>query len=774
MIIDIIKRINMNINDNNKKIYSFIEYGITSDKYTEEIYNDMKKNYECDNFIIASPSIINDKNNIVIYPEDIFHENPLNAKNIVKFCFYFDIAENKNIENEYYIFFASPFDKLYNKYNSYNKKPLNIFPKYINYLYNSKDIIEKCIDLKQDREGSCFITRKGPNCPHYHRNFDWHPNNSIQLKHSDCYLDNLIKIFNKYKYFYSYDAYTNLIQIASLCGCIPIIIPFGNYNNIKDFWPEEKWFHYGIVYQNCNNYLELDENILNNAIESREKLRDEIKKIDSTNFDSLFLEVYNSINNFFINKYDKIIINDIFNYHNYNEIPIVVLKLKKNINNNKILILTNKINKDSIFINNYDITFNNDDNDNDINKILNSQIYNFVFIDKPLNNIYYKFQTHIYLNMIINNYKKYNFINLSKYKFFDSVSVNTEVNYNLNNFYKISDYQHSYRPNFGKSKILLYGKINYDHWIIKNINNIGKNLYNRNINLIDIINPCDINNPKYQDDTNNTNNICIYFETTGNPLKMKNIIHWNWFFDIRNKDNEDPNTLYVSQFNYYNFKENIYKQKYEIPIDLNSYYNYPNCFNSIFNTDLILNLLKNNNSNTKNTNCYSLRKVSNQHPLKIINSIEKYFIHPNNYELIDNIGGGNGGDYIIGIINLFKKSNEFYCYDNVSFTPVMAKASKCQPILINNYPGLGNIRQFYKLYAPWMFYSSKYYFTDQIDNIQNQSDNSENILNNNDFNIFFEKIHNSTYNDFIFSSDKCEKNIIEFLKYLEVYFNISF
>ena len=109
----------------------------------------------------------------------------------------------------------------------------------------------------------------------------------------------------------------------------------------------------------------------------------------------------------------------------------------------------------------------------------------------------------------------------------------------------------------------------------------------------------------------------------------------------RNKDNEDPNTLYVSQFNYYNFKENIYKQKYEIPIDLNSYYNYPNCFNCVFNCDLILNLLKNNNSNNKNTNCYSLRKVSKEHPLKIVNLIEKYFIHSNNCELIDNIGGGN-------------------------------------------------------------------------------------------------------------------------------------
>lgn len=286
-----------------KKIYIFVECGVTAANYTEEIYNKIKKEYETPDFLIASPSMIADKENIFVYTEDLFNANPLEGKNIVRLCCYFDVAENINVNNEYYIFYSSVYKQLYNVYNNYNRfnNHTNIFPKYINYLYNLKEILDKCKDYGQERSNSCFTIRKGVFCPHYHTEFNFHPPDSLEIHHSDSYLDNLIIIFNKYKFFYTYDVCTNMVQIASLCGCIPIIVPFGGYNNIKDFWKEE-WFHYGLVYKNCKNYLELNDSDIEYAYNTREILRNKLENISNIDYDSLFVEMCEHIYNFFREK----------------------------------------------------------------------------------------------------------------------------------------------------------------------------------------------------------------------------------------------------------------------------------------------------------------------------------------------------------------------------------------------------------------------------------------------------------------------------------------
>ena len=204
--------------------------------YTQQIYQKTKNIYEEKYMPIVTPYMIHNKNNIFVYPEDIKNLNPLNAKNIVRFCFYFDISKNLNIDNEYYIFFNNVYHLLYEKYNKYNKTPKNVFSEYLNCFNNLPEVLEKCKDLNQERKSSCFIIRKGYCCPHYHpinkkglpdkKRYNWHPKDAIEIHRKECSLDELIKIFNKYKYFYTYDTFTFLIQIAILCGCKTIVIPY--------------------------------------------------------------------------------------------------------------------------------------------------------------------------------------------------------------------------------------------------------------------------------------------------------------------------------------------------------------------------------------------------------------------------------------------------------------------------------------------------------------------------------------------------------------------
>ena len=55
----------------------------------------------------------------------------LHIEELIALCCYFDIAQNNNVNNEYYIFYSSSYNKLYNKLKClYNK--LHIYDGYSN------------------------------------------------------------------------------------------------------------------------------------------------------------------------------------------------------------------------------------------------------------------------------------------------------------------------------------------------------------------------------------------------------------------------------------------------------------------------------------------------------------------------------------------------------------------------------------------------------------------------------------------------------------------
>jgi hypothetical protein len=107
--------------------------------------------------------------------------------------------------------------------------------------------VELNLDVFKDegleRSGSCHLVKKGNN------KHQTHPEDSIMLDDYPSKGGNeyLAKVFNKCEVFYAYDTATWLSVMASLCGCLSLVIPE------VDVTPEEwhngfPYFKYGIAY----------------------------------------------------------------------------------------------------------------------------------------------------------------------------------------------------------------------------------------------------------------------------------------------------------------------------------------------------------------------------------------------------------------------------------------------------------------------------------------------------------------------------------------------
>jgi hypothetical protein len=240
---------------------------------------------------------------------------------------------------------------------------------------------------------------------------------------------------------------------------------------------------------------------------------------------------------------------------------------------------------------------------------------------------------------------------------------------------------------------------------------------------------------------------------------MNKHVYFNWFYDsFRNKYEHDDGCLYLCQFPFYSIFENILRQRYDLPIDINTHNEYPNCFPGIFNVGMVLSLYKQNMNINSDKTCYVLRKTQDSHPLKFIHKITDYFIHPKDSICIETFSLQEN-------IDMFLSCKTFYCYDSTTFLPVIASLCGCTPILMNNYPGICNLREIYKIYAPWMYYGMSYY---NKDNSITDGNNTRHLLIN-----VLKNIHNNQYKNF-FSETSSYSSILTFLQYLECYFKVSF
>jgi hypothetical protein len=452
---------------------------------------------------------------------------------------------------------------------------------------------------------------------------------------------------------------------------------------------------------------------------------------------------------------DDIIVNNI------KQTNILVYCLKYFIINNKILNLTDKIKEDNFEFNNFDIfhKFEINNNLDLINNELDINEYGYIFSEKKITNHKYVLKTYFNLNkkIILEPYRYY------KPKLIDKYCINTKLNLDMNKFYIIPDEIYKNKINFKSSRIIWspsMNNIDNEHFLIRKINEIGCTLYKRKTNLINVVSSNDENKiNEFSDCIKNTNNICIYQETASNPLNMKNCVYMQWFYDVFcNISKYDDKALFLYQFPMYSCSSNILRNRYNVPIDINCINIYPNCLPLIFNIHVITDIMNNNNIEKTIESCYLLRKTKDTHPLKMMDRVSDFYIHNEESISIDSYNLQEN-------IEIFLKCKKIYCYDNVCFLPVLAAACGCIPVLINKYPGFENIRELYKIYSPWMYYGMAYDDTEEA--IQFAKDTKHLLLET------IKKIDSDNYLNF-FSNNGGNLKILNFLKYLECYFGVSF
>jgi hypothetical protein len=235
-----------------------------------------------------------DDNCVVIYCEGTIG-NPLNANNVARWMLS-KLGQNVPYtylhtwdKNELVYYFLSE-EKIAN-----NPNKLGNLYKMLNVIYINPMAIN---NNPKSRAGTCFTIRKAIET-HGKRPKAIHPPNSFEITREHTQLE-CIKIFNKYKYFISYDSLTFLSVISALCGCISIV-------KKVDGLSKQEWLNTTAAAE----YLkETGETILYGIAYGADDLENAINTIHLTK------EQWNKIVEYSKNKYVLPFINDINNWNN--------------------------------------------------------------------------------------------------------------------------------------------------------------------------------------------------------------------------------------------------------------------------------------------------------------------------------------------------------------------------------------------------------------------------------------------------------------------------
>ena len=205
-----------------------------------------------------------DDNAVVIYCEGT-QGNPLNAKYVVRWMLS-KLGQNVPYDwvdtwgkNELVYYFNSE-DKI-----AKSPEKLGNIYKLLNIIFINPQAVNHNLP---SRQGSCYTIRKSL-LIHGKKKSVVHPPNSFEITRSHTQSD-YITIFNKHKYFISYDSLTFLSVIASLCGCISIVIKV-------DGLSKEDWLNTTAVAE----YLkETDEKILYGIAYGADDIKNAFSTID--------------------------------------------------------------------------------------------------------------------------------------------------------------------------------------------------------------------------------------------------------------------------------------------------------------------------------------------------------------------------------------------------------------------------------------------------------------------------------------------------------------
>ena len=230
------------------------------------------------------------ENTVVIYCEGI-RGNPLNAKYVVRWM----LSElGKNVP----VNWAKTWDKNELVYYFNPEPKFDRHCDFVGSMYKSLYVIyinPEIKNLNLKKEGWCHTFRKSS----YHTELKtFHPDNSFEITRNHTQND-YIEIFNRHKYFVSYDPLTFLNIIALLCGCISIVYPIKNMTkkewikntSIGDFINKTNGEIYGIAYGNSKEEFEYAEKTIHLA-------ENQFNNLEQFTVDKNIVPFLNDIHNF--------------------------------------------------------------------------------------------------------------------------------------------------------------------------------------------------------------------------------------------------------------------------------------------------------------------------------------------------------------------------------------------------------------------------------------------------------------------------------------------
>lgn len=197
------------------------------------------------------------KDTIVIYP-DTFYGNMLNAEKVVHWFLYFNRFPNDpNV--------VGPNDLVLSLREIFNDKNINPDCKIFHLTSYNLDLYKKT--NYGERHGNCYVIRKGRSRSDLPKQFD-----GIII--DDLTEREKVRVFNECEYCYCYDLQSAYARLASLCGCISIIVPengksFENYRT-----PNES--RNGVAFG-------MSEAEINRAVSTQQDLIEEFKINDINN-----------------------------------------------------------------------------------------------------------------------------------------------------------------------------------------------------------------------------------------------------------------------------------------------------------------------------------------------------------------------------------------------------------------------------------------------------------------------------------------------------------
>lgn len=166
---------------------------------------------------------------VVIYPE-VIAGNPLAAHNVVRWLLHkpgFHTQKADYGKDDLFFYYQ---DAFYDpSFGDYEGNRLTIT--WLNSEYRQFN--------HEPRTGSCYLLKKGQGRPIAHDLTDSVLIDSLSTREK-------VEVFNRTKYFYSYDLYTFYARYAAICGCIPIFVPLPGL--AREEWVARETERYGLAY----------------------------------------------------------------------------------------------------------------------------------------------------------------------------------------------------------------------------------------------------------------------------------------------------------------------------------------------------------------------------------------------------------------------------------------------------------------------------------------------------------------------------------------------